>query len=525
MNEITRPARAWGGPLPTWPRGAFPQYGGMSAATATTPSRVFLIACGAVLFAYALALGMHTSPVAAGSDSAGYLLSARLLTEGRLSMPMRTLPEFPSTDMFEYTPLGMIFSERLGALIPTYPIGLPLLHALGSTLAGWTLGPILVATLMACGAVMFTYLAARELDVRREFAGLAALALGVCPLVFFTTFLPMSDTASTCWNAAAVFCALRASRDGAARWSVATGAALAITVLIRPANLLLLPVLILILAQPRRLAWAFVGGLPGALFLAWYHHALYGSVLVTGYGSVWSMFGSAHVAPSLHKYLVWVPAFLPVSVLVLALGPWLPWRTCGREIAALVLWVIAYGAFYAFYPPTHEHRWYLRFILPMFPSLLILAALALQHAIERLRAGHRTVVRLAALALLAGITLASSWHHASRARLGELEEHTNLYREIPTWVDAALPREAIVLTQYPSCSFYFYTERAILRSDVLKPARFAALAAFARSQARPVYAIVRSDDDERTLSARLPGSWIEEKRFGSFGVWRLNEAE
>lgn len=525
MNEITGPARAPAVPLPTWPRGVFPQYGGMSAATASTSSRAFLLACGAALLAYALALAMHTSPVAAGSDSAGYLLSARLLTEGRLSMPLRTLPEFPPEDFFEYTPLGMIFSERLGALIPTYPIGLPLFHALGSTLAGWTLGPILVATLMACGAVVFTYLAARELDVGREIAGLAALALGVCPLVFFTTFQPMSDTASTCWNAAAVFCALRASRGGTARWSLAAGAALAITVLIRPANLLLLPVLVILLAQPRRLAWAFVGGLPGALFLAWYHHALYGSVLVTGYGSVWSMFGSAHVAPSLHKYVVWVPAFLPVSVLALALGPWLPWRTRGREIAALVLWAIAYGGFYAFYPPTHEHRWYLRFILPMFPALLILAALALEHALGRMRANHRAVARPAALALLTGITLASAWHQGSRARLGELEKHTDLYREIPTWADAALPREAILLTQYPSCSFYVYTERAVLRSDVLKPARFATLAALARSQARPVYAIVTSDDDERTLSTRLPGTWIEEKRFGPFGVWRLSDAE
>lgn len=486
--------------------------------------RTFLLFAVAALCAYGTWVGWHTSPVAAGSDSAGYLLSAKLLTEGRLSMPMRTLPEFPAQDVFEYTPLGMIYSGRLGALIPTYPVGLPLFYALGSTFAGWTLGPILVGALMACGAVVFTYRLARELGVGRDLATLAAAGLAVCPLVFFTTFQPLSDTASACWNAAAAWSAVRAWRDDRRRWGVAAGAALAVAVLIRPSNLLLLPTLVVLLARPRLLAAAFVGGLPGAVFLGWYHAALYGSVFVTGYGSVWGMFGGEHVVPSLHKYLAWVPAFLPLSVFAVALSPWLPWRTHRQPIAALALWVVAYAAFYAFYPPTHEHRWYLRFILPMFPALLALAALALQHALARPALAARPFLRPAACALLASVTAASGWHHWQRARLGELAAQAEIFRDIPAWVEVTLPPEAIVLTQYPSCSFYFYTERAIVRSDVIKPERFAALTTLAQRTARPVYAIVTSDDDERTLHERLPGTWQEQKRFGKFGVWRLEAA-
>lgn len=490
----------------------------------STTRRRFALLAGLALLAYAAWVGVHTSPVAAGSDSAGYLLSAKLLTEGRLATPLRTLPDFPPAKAWEYTPLGMIHSPRMDGLVPTYPIGLPLCYAVASTLAGWTLGPILVATLMACGAVAGTYLVARELQVRRDFAALSAAALAVCPLVFFTTLQPMSDTSSACWNAAAVWCALRARRTGSGRWSAAAGAALAVTVLIRPANLLMLPVLVVLIARPRLLAAAFAGGLPGAVFLGWYHHALYGSVLVTGYGSVWGMFGTEHAAPSLHKYLVWVPAFLPLSVLAVALGPWLPWRARGREVGALLLWVVAYGGFYAFYPPTHEHRWYLRFILPMFPGLLALAALGLEGVLARMPEARRVVVRPATVALLAGVTLAAGWHHWRHSRLAELETHAAIYRDIPAWADATQPPGAIILTQYPSCSFYFYTDRAILRSDVLTPARFAELAAIARAAGHPVLAIVTREDDELTLPQRLPGNWSEVRRFGDFGVWQLEAA-
>jgi hypothetical protein len=378
---------------------------------------------------------------------------------------------------------------------------------------------------MACGAVAGTFLIVRELGVRRDLAALAAAALAVCPLVFFTTFQPLSDTASACCNALGVWAALRARRIDGRGLGIAAGAALAATVLIRPSNMLLLPVIVVLLGRPRLLGAAFLGGLPGAIFLGWYHHALYGSILTTGYGSVWSMFGVSHVVPSLQNYLAWVPAFLPLSVLAVVLAPWLPWRTRGREIAALLVWIAGYGVFYAFYPPTHEHRWYLRFILPMFPGLLALAVLGLEHALERFPASRQAIVRRTTLAVAAGLTLGAGWHHWTRSRLDELRRHNELYRAIPAWADATLPGEAVILTQYPSCSFYFYTGRVILRSDVLTRERFAQLATVARAGSRPVYAIVTRADDERTLTERLPGRWTEVQRFGDFGVWRLEQGE
>src|SRR5688572_25804139 len=46
------------------------------------------------LAGYALFLGAHTTVVAGGSDSSGYLNSARLLASGRLQTEVRVPPEF-----------------------------------------------------------------------------------------------------------------------------------------------------------------------------------------------------------------------------------------------------------------------------------------------------------------------------------------------------------------------------------------------------------------------------------------------
>lgn len=475
----------------------------------------------AALLLYAVLVASQTSPVAAGSDSAGYLLSARLLTEGQLSTPLRTVPGFPPAEVWENTPLGMIFSERAGALIPTYPVGLPILYAIAGTVAGWHWGPILVATAMACGAALFTFLCVRRVGVRREIAGPVAVALAACPLVFYTTFQPLSDTASVCFNAFAVACALRAGGTRSLAWSLGAGAGLAAAVLVRPSNLLLAPALVVALGHWRPLAGAILGGLPGALGLAWYHHALYGSVTTTGYGSVWGMFGGEHILPSLRKYLIWVPAFLPVGAIGVLALPWLPWRERRREITAMLLWVLAFFLFYAFYPPTHENRWYLRFVLPAFPALLALAGLALEAVLVPLQPRPCAVVGRWAIACALAASLGTSVYHWRSARLGELAEGAAVFRDLPQWVDAHLPQDAILLTLHHSCAFYVYTDRAIVRSDVIKPARFAALAAHAREQGQGVYAVVTRADDEPSLPERLPGTWAIEKRFGDFGVWRL----
>lgn len=479
----------------------------------------------ACLAGYAALVASHTRPVAAGADPAGYLLSAGLLAEGRLTTAMRELPGFPPEEKWEYTPLGAIYSERLDALVPTYPVGLPLAYAASARLLGWHWGPVLIATVFACGAVAATYLVSRECGAGRAMSAAAAVALGACPLLLHASFQPLSDPAAACTTALALAFALRARRIGSRGWAAAAGLALACAVLLRPTNALALPAIALALGRPRLLAAAFVGGFPGAVFLGWYQHALYGSVMETGYGPVWALFDPAHVAPALRKYAVWLPAFLPLAVLAPVLAPWLPWRSRWREIAVLLLGFLAVAGFYAFYRHTHEIRWFLRFLLPGLPALLALAALAGESLLDRLAPARRESFRRAAAALAVATSLGTGIHHWRAENLADVGRDLEGFREAAAWTDAHLPRDAVILTLYTSGTFYVYTGRPVLRSDVIKPRRFAALAALAAGNDWPVYAVVARGADEPSLAARFPGVWAEVRRFGrdgELGLWRLD---
>jgi hypothetical protein len=80
----------------------------------------------------------YAGAYAGGADSAGYLNSARLLSEGRVSTPMRALPELPPgpTTSELYMPLGFV-TTGTDRLASAYPIGLPALIAAASYAVGW----------------------------------------------------------------------------------------------------------------------------------------------------------------------------------------------------------------------------------------------------------------------------------------------------------------------------------------------------------------------------------------------------
>ncbi|MDQ5979869.1 MAG: 2 protein, partial [Verrucomicrobiota bacterium] len=253
--------------------------------------RLTLLAVAAAAAAYTFFIAWYHAPYAGGSDSSGYLNSARLLLAGRLTAPLTLPPELPP-DLLpraHFAPLGYSPDPRGPDLLPSYPVGLPLHFAAAGSLIGLRPATTLVAVLSALGLVGLLYLTALELGVRPGWAAGLAAGAGLSPLTLFYALQPMSDLVAATWTVLAMLAALRSARH--AGWALAAGAAFAVSVLVRPTNLLLvLPALVAL--APNRRAWlAFVaGGLPFAAFLACYNHALYGRILTTGYGDVSSLF-------------------------------------------------------------------------------------------------------------------------------------------------------------------------------------------------------------------------------------------
>ncbi len=400
-------------------------------------SRGKLILLAGAVAAYVFFIAWYHAPYAGGSDSSGYLNSARLLLTGRLTAPLTLPPELPP-DLLPralLAPLGYSPDPRGADLVPSYPVGLPLHFAAVGSLIGLRPAATLVAVFAALGLVGLLYLTARELGVRPGWAvGLAAGA-GLSPLTLFYALQPMSDLVTTTWTVLAMFCALRSARH--AGWALAAGAAFAVSVLVRPTNLLLVLPALVALAPHRRSWLAFVaGGVPGALFLAGYNHALYGRFLTTGYGDVSSLFAFKYVFTTLGHYALWIPVVASPLVLAAVALPFL--RVSRRTKALLLLWGGILPAFYAFYACTHEHWWYLRFILPSLPAAGLAAVLALQEvrfpsvmfatrlvpagaASENVAPGRALYLPLTLVLLLATVGWMTAWNRAACSGVSSLK--------------------------------------------------------------------------------------------------------
>lgn len=482
--------------------------------------RWFVWACLSALFGYAIFLGVNFAPVAAGSDSSGYMHSARLLSQGRLTLPTRTISGLQVRDTLHITPNGFLSHESPARLEPTYPVGLPLHLAAAYLLFGPEWGTRIVGVGSALAAVLLFFLLAREAGVSPALSAAGAAALGLCPVFLFTSFVPMSDTLAAAWCIAAYLAALRARRGG--RWPVLCGVACAVAVLVRPSCVIALLPLPLILWGWRNLAGAALGGLPGALWLVFYQHHLYGDALQSGYGPIFSSFSWECFRPSLANFGTWLPRLLPVSLLAFLLAPWLPWRDRGRELAALFLWFLGLFFFYAFYDISQQAWWYLRFLLPGLPALVLLAVWGLERIMQRL-AGARSraaVVLAAGVVALTPAVVFARWEREIHVTL--LKPYQQLYLEVPAWTRANCPPGSVIACLALSGSLYYYTDFAVLRWDVIEPADFTRYAAAFRTSGRPLYAALLRDEVPAALSERMPGPgrWKKITEIDICTLWR-----
>lgn len=471
--------------------------------------------------AQALFVGTKFRAVASGADSAGYLNSARLLSEGALATPVRSLPEFPTETLWPYTPLGFVGEGASGLLKPTYPVGLPLHDALAAKVAGWEAGPLAVSLAALLGATMLGHACLRLAGVRPELSLAGAVAIGASPLMLYMSLVPMSDVLATAWCAASFVAAWRSRKVRSPRWALLSGLAFSVAVLVRPTNALLLPSIALLLPSGRSALAAAVGAAPGAGFFAWYNAALYGSVLKTGYGSILGAFSLSNVGPSLANYAATFPWVLPLTFLSLALAAFLPWRERPREMAALAVFAFGLPAFYAAYDFTPQAWWFLRFLLPAFPALAAVALLGVQGLENRLRWGHALTWRAVVAGGLAAVSLAASVHW-TRARMIVYFGTDQLpYAEASDWGRQHVPAGAAVICMQMSGALYFYTDFPTVRWDQLKPDEGAGFRRALAASGRPVYAAL-FDFEEAEAFQKLPGRWTQLATFRSTHWWRYD---
>jgi len=493
---------------------------------------------------------------ASGADPYGYLSEANLLLAGQLRSP-QDLADAPWPEpLWTLSPLGYRPATVPGAIVPTYPPGLPLLFA-GARAAGGPCAPFYVVPLAGALLVWLTYRMGRRL-LPAPAALTAALLVAVSAPFLFQLMWPMSDVpVAALWLAAALlavgtdgpnagragipFDSAPATRLGQGEQAgphdlselpaqpLAAGLVASLAILVRP-NLAPLAGVCLLAsiakmesgrrgADALRRALLFVVGLvPGVVALAALNTYLYGAWWRLGYSSTEEFYSIANIIPNLQRYGGWmIDANTPV--ILLALAPLVAWTRFLPSHARwrILLTGLVAGVWLSYLPYFQfDDWWYLRFLLPAWPALAVLTVATLHAMLRKVLSGERaTVATLAVVLALACVTFA----RANALGAFDLRAAEQRYVDVGQHVAARTPPGSVVLSMQHSGSVRYYAGRTTVRYDLLEPEWLDRAVAFLEGRGRRPF-ILLEDWEVPVFRARFAGSATGQLGWSPAAEWR-----
>jgi hypothetical protein len=411
--------------------------------------------------------------VAGGADSYGYVSQAGYWQRGNVVVQEDVIRPSPWPGAaLTWAPLGYRPSpKRSDAIVPLYAPGLPLLMALFQAVAGYC-GAFLVVPLCGALTIWLTYALGRRVFDVPGVALWGACLVATSPVFLYQLVNAMSDVPVTAaWTLALV---LTVSRR-----PLSAGLAMSAAIAIRP-NLVPLAGLMIawsVLSEwrdrGRRAAvsagWrASLGAAVSVAGIAAFNALVYESALTSGYGTTSDLYALAYASTNARQFAAWIT---DVETPVVALGalffvaPRLlaPARVpfartlLGGSVVIVIL-------SYLFYKPF-DAWWYLRFLLPMWPVMMLLTAAALEAIVRR---GLRPVYPFA----IAGAFAWLSWHGVTVAAdrsVFDLARGERRYVDVARFVEAHTDPAAVILSVQHSGSLRLYADRLTLRYDALDP--------------------------------------------------------
>lgn len=475
------------------------------------------IAVGASIAVLIVSVAWNTR-AAGGSDSSSYLLQADAFTAGEIMLrdPLAASAPFANAGAL-FAPIGFISSPvEPAAAAPVCAPGLALLMA-GASIAAGRGAAMAVVPVCAAITIWLTFVYGRKID--GPLTGAAAAVLVACsPIFLYQAVQPMSDVPATAlWLAALVACAHRR------RWSDLIGGVCAALAVLTRENLALIvaPLAVVLVARdaspfnglrrpnpvtrslarmPAPLLRFCVGVIPGLTVLAWLNAARYGSPLASGYGDVGALFRASHVWPNLWRYPVWMIETHTPFILLAMFAPWVV-RGYGRErlvlvVASLVCVLLLLSTYLAYL--VFDEWWYLRFLLPALPVLLVLSVTVALPIARHIVPGRVHIVAICACVALGG------WYlHVGRARqVFALQSLESRFLQAGRYARLALPSNAVVLSVQESGAIRYHGARLTMMWDVVSDVD--AAARWLASANRPVY-LALEDAEETVFRHRFAG--------------------
>jgi len=479
------------------PRGQFSASLRRVIGTRDTWAATIAIAASFAVLAFSTAWNTRA---AGGSDSSCYALQAQAFAHGHATLAHPLARELPDSAPAMFAPGGFAPSPRaFGEAVPICAPGLSLMMAAALRLGG-TGAVFLVVPICAALAVWLTFAIGRRLD---DVAGAAAAVLVACsPIFLYQSVQPMSDVpAAALWLAA-----LAGAARGDAIGSTLAGFCASAAVLTRP-NLAVAVVPLVWLLRDRR-AWTLfvLAALPGAIAFGALNAVRYGSPFLSGYGETGALFSWPHVAENLARYPRWIVATESPIVLLAVAAPWILRRDRDRLRLALVillssaLVVFTYLAYTVF-----DDWWYIRFLLPVLPTLLVLAVF-LVLAVASTLAGARGRIGVAVVLSVA----LGSWY----LRVADVRQVLALRSLESRFVRTGdlvrrYAEDAVFIAGQQTGSIRFHGGRATLAWDAIPADQLDALVSTLESHGHHVYAALEDSEVEpfrRRFAGQTPAS-------------------
>jgi len=446
--------------------------------------------------------------VAGGADSYGYVSQAGLWRERHLIVQQDVVRSSPWPDAAEtWSPLGYRPSpHQRDGIVPIYPPGLPLLMAAMQLVAGYC-GAFLVVPLCGALTVWLTFVLGRRVFGRDVVALWGAALVAASPVFLYQLMNAMSDVPVTAFYTLALTLAVRLKPDttyvrlkpdttyvrprpdttyvasGFSR-TFTSGLAMSVAIAIRPN---LAPLAIVIAAWlwasrngevtaktvpygwvPYEVSWFALGLLPSVAGLLWFNGVLYESPFVSGYGTAGDLYALRFFGANARQFARSI-AETDTPVVLLALVYFIaphafqpakiprPRLLLGGSIAVVIL-------SYLFYLPF-DAWWYLRFLLPMWPLMMLTTALVFESQFQRLSRGAYAAAMASIVALLAynGI------HTAFLRSAFDLGRGERRYVDVARFIADRTEPNAVILARQHSGSLRLYADRLTLKYDVLDP--------------------------------------------------------
>ena len=456
--------------------------------------RALALAAGILALAVLYAGVRWGALVAGGSDSYGYVSQAGYWQRGSVVVQEDVIRPSPWPGAaLTWSPLGYRPSpKKPDAIVPVYAPGLPLLMALGQLIAGYC-GAFLVVPLCGALTIWLTWLLGRRVFDAPGIALWGACLVATSPVFLYQLMNAMSDVPVTAaWTLALLLTV--------ARRPLAAGLAMSAAIAIRPNLVPLAGVLIawtlLSEARQRGVSDATSAALRVALGvavsvvgIAVFNARVYESPLTSGYGTTSDYYALRFLTTNARQFATWI-ADVETPVVALALlffvaprvlpPPRIPFARLllGGSIAGVIL-------SYLFYRPF-DAWWYLRFLLPMWPVMMLLTAAAVETIVRRWLWPAYPFAIAAAVAFFA-------WHGV---RVAVDRSAFDLGRGERRYIDAArfiaghTDPDAVILSVQHSGSLRIYADRLTLRYDALDPQWLDRTVAYLQSIGRRPYYVL-----------------------------------